>query len=73
MHALETGLQAPASFSASRPMRFVSTLVAFVRALRVRSDLSELDDRMLADIGLTRSQINEIAFMELRRSRRMIV
>jgi uncharacterized protein YjiS (DUF1127 family) len=50
--------------------RLADRIMAAVRRERTRAQLTRLDDRMLRDIGLTRSMLTAAEFSRLRQSSR---
>ena len=49
---------APASWTRFRPRSFVSDIIKGMQVSRMRSVLSQMNDRQLAEIGITRSQLD---------------
>lgn len=43
----------------ARPLRLRSVLATWTRRMQSRGRLAELDDRLLADIGLTRDDVRK--------------
>ncbi|WP_236104562.1 DUF1127 domain-containing protein [Zavarzinia marina] len=52
---------------AKAPGKMVSSVLAMIRRERLRAELSALDDRLLADIGIARNQIDGVVTGAIRR------
>lgn len=54
------------------PGKLVAALKAFMAHQRLRAELSALDDRLLADIGIDRSQIDGVVAGHVRRDAKVL-
>lgn len=52
---------------AKAPGKVLSSVLAMIRRERLRAELSALDDRLLADIGIERDQIDGVVTGDIRR------
>lgn len=52
---------------AKAPGKLLKSMLAYLRRERLRAELSALDDRLLADIGIGRSQIDGVVAGSVRR------
>ena len=59
--ALESASQLPISGTQAAPLRILSRWREMRRHLRAMQELTQLDDRMLKDIGVDRSAIPRVA------------